>query len=209
MAAKQETAEQKLLKMIEASQAGGAAAVKAKKEAERKQSLLSLLRLANRSLVVIVLVVVGLICNEFYTGSNLLAQDPRVGLSTKTSKNISSSARTDIASGTDVKVYLASVDRRNIFQPFEKEEIRTPSGEVIATSAISKMIEKIKLVGISWFDSVDSASVMIEDTEKKMTYFLKKGEKIGSLIVKTIYADSVKLGYENEEIIIRYDKPKM
>ena len=109
-----------------------------------------------------------------------------------------------------VSYYASEVKRRNIFQPYEE---KTTTG--VVTTGISKdspivrKTKNLRLVGISWLDTVESASAMIEDTEKNMTYFLKKGEKMGDIIVKTIYADSVALGYENEEIIIKYDKSKM
>ena len=76
---------------------------------------------------------------------------------------------------------------------------------------VAQETKNLRLVGISWLDTVETASVMIEDTEKEVTYFLKEGEKIGNsdIVIKTIYAESTKLGYEDEEIIITYDETKM
>ena len=48
----------------------------------------------------------------------------------------------------------------------------------------------LKLVGISWLDSAESASAMIENTQSGVTYFLKSGEQINSVTVKQIFADS-------------------
>lgn len=103
-----------------------------------------------------------------------------------------------IAQAKDVSVYLEPVMSRNIFQPFEKkagdEVVVSPGSRKIAVK-----IEKFRLVGISWLDSAESASVMIEDTESGITYFLKQGEKIKDVSVKAIFADQVILTFEGEE----------
>ena len=103
-----------------------------------------------------------------------------------------------------ISYYLNNVEKRNLLQPMEQKAIAS----VISSenTEISRKIANWKLVGIAWLDTVESASVMIEDTSANVTHFLKKGEKLGDILVKTIYADRAVLGYENEEIEIRYDK---
>ena len=64
-------------------------------------------------------------------------------------------------------------------------------------------MSKYKIVGIAWLDVPESATVMLEDTTTRMTRFLKEGDKIEDVIVKTIYTDRVVVGYANEEIVIK------
>lgn len=107
-----------------------------------------------------------------------------------------------IPTAKDVSVYLDPVLTRNIFQPYEKKT----SDEVMVSPGARKIaarIEKFRLVGISWLDSAESASVMIEDKESGTTYFLKQGEKIKDVTVKTIFADQVILTYEGEDLAMK------
>ncbi|MFA5059951.1 MAG: type II secretion system protein N [Candidatus Omnitrophota bacterium] len=103
----------------------------------------------------------------------------------------------------DVSDYLASVEKRNIFQPFEKK----PEEKIVDASSGSPQIATIaknyKLVGISWLDSPDSASALIEDTQSGNTFFLKKGEKISNITIKDIFADRVILTYQGEDVAIK------
>ena len=64
-------------------------------------------------------------------------------------------------------------------------------------------MSKYKLVGVAWLDVPESATVMLEDTGKHETHFLKEGDKIEDVKVKTIYTDRVVFSYANEEITIK------
>ena len=99
--------------------------------------------------------------------------------------------------------YLALVESRNIFQPLEKKAVEEKPAVQSPTQKIAGLTEKLKLVGISWLDSAETASVMIEDEESGITYFVHQGEKVKELTVKTIYTDQIVLSYEGEEITIR------
>jgi hypothetical protein len=149
-----------------------------------------------------------LVANEVRAGVALIGSGFDVAIKSSVGSGRAVAATSNLLETKRLSTYLASVGERNVFQPFEEV---TAAGVVVANKnrAINQIAEKYRLVGISWLDNVASASVMLEDKESKVTYFLQKGEKVGDLIVRTIYADSVALGYQDEEIIIRYDKTQM
>lgn len=194
------------MKMIEASSGGPASADKNK--AAKKQSFIQFVRAVNRVLMVLFVVAGLLVLNELVGGQNFLSKSQNVQIDKKTVKTVMSESNT-IPSISGVDYYTAKAKKRNIFQPFKEGESKSvveASGE---NQRMADQVRNLRLVGIAWFETVDSASVMIEDLDKKTTYFLMKGDKMGDIYVKTIYADSVKLGHDNEEIIIRYDKSQM
>ena len=203
-----ETAEQKLLKMIETSSDATATSSKQEQKIVKKQNVLTIIKTCNRVLLAGIGVILLLSVYEVAAGSNLLNKSVNLPTKQKIAKHVKTDAGVRMPQIQKLSFYLAAVDRRNIFQPYEEKAAKNvdASGK---NSRIARETQKLRLVGVSWLDKIDTASVMIEDTEKNMTYFLKKGEKIGNIYVKTIYADSAVLGYENEEIIIRYDKSQM
>ena len=203
---KKETAEQKLLKMIEASSGGVPSAEKA--NAAKKQSLISFVKNVNRILIVVFIAAVILVLNELVRGQNFLSKTENIQTDQKMIRSVANNDDM-IPAVPRLEYYLDEAKKRNIFQPFKEGEIKNAAEVSEKNKRLADLTKNLKLVGISWFDTVDSASVMLEDVDKKTTYFLMKGDKIGDINVKTIYADSVKLGHDNEEIIIRYDKSQM
>ncbi len=202
---KKETAEQKLLKMIET--AGGNQQVKAEQKVLKKQTFLSVLKMVNQILTIGVVCSVVFLAYEIFDGVRVLSGDINISADQKTSSKVMG-VDTTIPTFQNASYYLAAVARRNIFQPIDTEKTKSVAS-TDKNSRLAQLTQNLKLVGVSWLSSVESASVMIEDTDKKVTYFLQKGEKVGDITVKTIYADSAVLGYGNEEITIKYDKPQM
>jgi hypothetical protein len=206
MALKKETAEQKLLKMIEAS--GGKSPALVQNKSSTKQSVIGFIKAANKVLVIVVCVAFVFVVNEVFKGKQLLSKSDNIAAERSSSK-VSSGNKPSMPVVPNVEYYLGMTKKRNIFLPYEPSAVKNVVEVSSGNTRIAQMTQNLRLVGVSWFDTVESASVMIEDVDKKETYFLMRGDKIGDVNIKTIYADSVKLGYDNEEIIIRYDKSNM
>ncbi len=104
-----------------------------------------------------------------------------------------------------LSVYLRQMGRRNIFQPFERKVAESSSGQVASVQRLSGFAQKLKLLGISWTNSPETALAMLENKDNKMAYFVRRGEKVEHYTVRSIYADRVVLTNQDEEITIKYE----
>jgi hypothetical protein len=194
-----ETAEQKLLKILEASgqslpKAGGGFPT-GKKPPFKLQFSIQMLNVLLILGIVVCLVVLGL---EFQSGSALLQGQVDLTLDDQVPHR---STEVAFPKAKDISYYAQKISSRNIFKPYEKEQLAKATGPV--KSSLANKLSKYKVVGIAWLDLPESISVMIEDTKTNMTYFLREGEKLDDVTVKTIYTDRVVLSCENEEITIK------
>jgi hypothetical protein len=200
--AQKETAEQKLLKIIEASKkAQAAASGVAPSQASFKKS--------NRRFSFTIhqinyFLLAGAVASFIFFGYQIqsgfaLLQEPvNFSVDSGVSKDPMDMFVPQMKS---IAYYLDRVNTRNVFQPFEKKEAGAdaPTGQ----AALEKKMSKFKIVGIAWLDLPESATVMLEDNAAHMTHFLKEGDKIEDVFVKTIYTDRVVFGRANEEITIK------
>jgi len=104
----------------------------------------------------------------------------------------------------DASQLFANGAPRNVFAPYvESTETKTEAASDLALK-LMEMVKTLKLTGISYFDGDESRTFcMIEDIQKNITTFLKKGESFSGLTVKEIKPDSVVLSLGNEELEIR------
>ena len=90
--------------------------------------------------------------------------------------------------------YLEMVNRRNIFSPIALKETKKTEAK---KKQLQEMIKGLSLVGISWGKE---PVAMIEDSEAKKTYFLKKGMRINKFKIEDILKDRVILSFEGKKI---------
>jgi hypothetical protein len=186
-----ESAEEKLLKMLNKS---GAPVLKPVPEKKKFNFVFSMQLLNQLLLLGIVLCVVGLIY-EMRSGMAMLNNGVAISDDVRAPRTIADIA---LPSQKDASYYLDKVNSRNIFRPYEASAPKS-SGDV----NLAKRLAKYKLVGVAWLDLPETASIMIEDTSNKTTYFLRAGEQLEGVTVKTIYTDRVVFSYEHEETTIK------
>ena len=159
------------------------------------------LREFNRILLYAMIAVLVFFAMDLLTGMKSLERKIDFPVDPNVSKNLINI----IPPVKDLASYLSPLEARNIFQPLEKKTAVEEKQDVPPAPAkkIAALTEKLKLVGVSWLDSPETASVMIEDSESGITYFVRQGEKVKDLTVKNIYTDRVVLTFEGEEITIK------
>lgn len=207
MANPKETAEQKLLKMIETS-SGSAESKRTQSTVAKRQGSVSIIKTFNRLLIAGVFLAVVNFAYSLFSGMQLAGQTVHFSVD-EASVQRSFDTGNLVPSAQKLSFYMSNIDKRNILEPFEAASSTNIVEVSSENQAIAQATQHLRLVGISWMKTIDSASVMLEDKSRNITHFLRKGEKLGNIQIKTIYADSVELGYENEEMIIRYDKSQM
>jgi hypothetical protein len=188
-----ETAEEKLLKMMKKSSAP--AGVKPSPVASKKKFKLTFsVNALNKFLFLGIIVCLVILGFELRSGFTLLRQPvifPREASGLSLSENPMPSTRSS-------NYYLQQINERNIFKPYVPKVAKKA-----AVQGLVVMMAKYKLVGIAWLDLPETASVMIEEIQKHKTFFLKVGEQIEGVTVKTIYTDRAVFSHENEEITIK------
>ena len=195
-----ESAEEKLLKMMQKSAASAAvkpsASSKVSAAPVKKQFKLTFtVGMLNALLFLGIFACIIVLVMEMRWGFAMLTQAVEFPLESKNDVAVSDNALPAVPA-TDY--YLQQINTRNIFKPFVPKV-----AEKAAVQGLVQLMSKYKLVGIAWLDLPETASIMIEDTQKNETYFLKQGEQLEGVTVKTIYTDRAVFSHENEETTIK------
>jgi hypothetical protein len=106
----------------------------------------------------------------------------------------------------DLQKYVSAMSFRNIFNPFEKTAESLVAGQAEGSAVVQRIVQKVetlRLVGISWLDTPESASAMVENTSSGVTYFLRSGEQVNGVTVEAIYADSIVLEFDGERMELK------
>ena len=190
-----ESAEEKLLKMMQKSAPIGAVKSSVPASSQKKFKFSFSVNALNTLLFLGILACIIALGFEMRSGFSLLHQAVEFPRESKTGVSLSDIA---LPSTPGVNYYLQKINERNIFKPYVPKVAKKA-----ALQGLVQLMSKYKLVGIAWLDLPETATVMIEDTRKKETFFLKQGEQLEGVTVKTIYTDRAVFSHENEETTIK------
>lgn len=190
-----ESAEEKLLKMMQKSSPSVAVKASAAAPAKKKFKFVFSISTLNTILFLGIFICILALTYEMNSGFSLLNKAVQFPSESKTDALLSDIA---LPSTPQAEYYLQKINERNIFKPYVA---KTAKAGVV--QGLAQRMSKYKLVGIAWLDLPETASVMVEDKEKHEIYFLKQGEQLESVTVKTIYTDRAVFSHENEETTIK------
>ncbi|MBF0571350.1 MAG: hypothetical protein HQL12_05710 [Candidatus Omnitrophica bacterium] len=190
-----ESAEEKLLKMMQKSASSVAIKPPVQGALKKKFKLSFSINALNSFLFLGILACIIALGLEMRSGIFLLNQEVEFSPESKADVALSDIALPSIPSAN---YYLQKINGRNIFKPYVLKTVQK-----VAAQDFAQRMSRYKLVGIAWLDLPETASIMIEDRQKKETLFLKQGEQLEGVTVKTIYTDRAVFSHENEETTIK------
>jgi len=190
-----ESAEEKLLKMMKKSSPSVGGKSSLSSPVKRKLKFSFSINALNTFLFLGILICLMGLGFEMRSGFSLLNQALEFPSGSKTDASLSDIA---LPSTPSADYYLQKINERNIFKPYVPKV-----AHAAPVQGLAQLMSKYKLVGISWLDLPETASIMIEDTQKNETFFLKQGEQLEGVTVKTIYTDRAVFSHENEETTIK------
>jgi hypothetical protein len=94
----------------------------------------------------------------------------------------------------ELSFYEEAAARRDIFNPPAKGYAKSA---LDTSPRISELTKNLILVGIYWGAHPEA---MIEDAEAKKTYFLKRGDMVNGLRIRSILKDRIILEYQGEQM---------
>jgi len=190
-----ESAEEKLLKMMQKTSPSVAGKSSAGASPKKKFKFSFSIGIVNTVLFLGIIACLIYLVLEMRSGFSLISQAVEFPSESKTGSTLSDIA---LPSAQNADYYLQQINERDIFKPYVPKTVAKA-----AAQGLVQEMSRFKLVGIAWLDLPETASVMIEDTQKNETYFLKQGEQLEGVTVKTIYTDRAVFSHENEETTIK------
>ena len=190
-----ESAEEKLLKMMQKTAPSVAAKPSALKSPKNNFKFSFSVGTLNTLLFLGIMACIVALFLEMRSGFSLINQAVEFPPESRTGATISDAA---LPSTQSTEYYLRQINERNIFKPYVPKVAKKA-----AAQGLVQLMSRYKLVGIAWLDLPETASIMIEDIRKNETFFLKQGEQLEGVTVKTIYTDRAVFSHENEETTIK------
>ncbi len=163
------------------------------------------LRFLNVVLVILIFMIGSFFVQDFSRGM----QQSHEKVVYEVNQAVSDSQEMVLPTVRDVADYIAAISERNIFRPFEKKVEEAKVIVPLENQQIKDKLANFKLVGISWLNSPETATAMVEDKSRSITLFLKTGddlskssENLRGVTLDVIYADRVEFSFQGEKITL-------
>lgn len=166
------------------------------------------IKIVNNVLMLCAVVLAIFLVGNLVTSIMDLNKIPELSLGAAASMEIGS--KQEIALLNKLSYYLEKAKSRDIFKfgRFFQEaledkvvkEAPPPVEEEVGPTKEEIIMDRFSLVGIAWSDDPDA---MVEDTNTKKIYFVKRGDSIDTIKVQAILRDRVVLFFEGEEVELR------